>query len=332
LDHEVFRHQQSRWGKFLVIQSVQGVNWKLLIKMCSRVLLSQDRHEIFLIIAEYNKEYIAFLDNKKDQPYHDRNTFLSMHKFGPFKIANRRHIERLASFVGVILTHAVHVVKDTFPPTKPEDLTGAFSSLSLGGKSSSGPAPSTPPQKPSPPNSGGAGRGASTPPKNESPPKDGDAGRGCSNPAKKNGPPKGSGAGRGSSTTPQRRSPSQEGGIGRPPPHKPFHSSPLREGVSHLQKRATPDPGTRQAVSSMDPNRATSDPGARQTLSSIDPNRAQPHNDFKQRTHPPAQKGSHSASGRLHGSDPSMHVDSTPRKQPRTPIVGNGAVKNSRHS
>ncbi|OGM46074.1 hypothetical protein ABOM_005662 [Aspergillus bombycis] len=47
-----------------------------------RIIVSQDRHEIFLTVAKYGDEYIRYLSDKNDQG--GSNSFMTMHQFGPW--------------------------------------------------------------------------------------------------------------------------------------------------------------------------------------------------------------------------------------------------------
>ncbi|KAL4860657.1 hypothetical protein BDV12DRAFT_181258 [Aspergillus spectabilis] len=62
-----------------------------------RLLLSQNRHEIFLIFAEYDSEYLDYVTNS------DRttkcNSFLRMNEFGPWDILDAAHVQAIASII-----------------------------------------------------------------------------------------------------------------------------------------------------------------------------------------------------------------------------------------
>ncbi|RAL03730.1 uncharacterized protein BO80DRAFT_268743 [Aspergillus ibericus CBS 121593] len=57
-----------------------------------RILLSQDRHEIFITVAEYDDKYLDFLDGN---PGPDR-AFLRMHEFGPWNTQSVKDMKQVA--------------------------------------------------------------------------------------------------------------------------------------------------------------------------------------------------------------------------------------------
>ncbi|KAF7594891.1 hypothetical protein BBP40_007925 [Aspergillus hancockii] len=62
-----------------------------------RFLLSQNRHEIYLICATYNDDYIDYLTN----PQRDSKcqSFLKMNEYGPWNIGNSADVEDIASII-----------------------------------------------------------------------------------------------------------------------------------------------------------------------------------------------------------------------------------------
>lgn len=48
----------------------------------SRLHVSQDRNEIYLIFADYDEDYVKYLDNKLGPT--DEPGFLTMYQFGPW--------------------------------------------------------------------------------------------------------------------------------------------------------------------------------------------------------------------------------------------------------
>ncbi|PYI03948.1 hypothetical protein BO78DRAFT_373957 [Aspergillus sclerotiicarbonarius CBS 121057] len=62
-----------------------------------RLLLSMNRHEIYLIIAEYNVDYVKYLTN----PYYKSScqSFLTMNQFGPWDIGKREDVEDIGSLI-----------------------------------------------------------------------------------------------------------------------------------------------------------------------------------------------------------------------------------------
>ncbi|KAL2871167.1 uncharacterized protein BJX67DRAFT_377770 [Aspergillus lucknowensis] len=62
-----------------------------------RLLISQNRHEIYLVIAEYDAEYIDYVTNpNRDQKC---ESFIQMNEFGPWDISNAKDVEDIASII-----------------------------------------------------------------------------------------------------------------------------------------------------------------------------------------------------------------------------------------
>ncbi|RJE21389.1 hypothetical protein PHISCL_06259 [Aspergillus sclerotialis] len=66
-------------------------------KRFRRLMLSQDRHEIYIIIGDYDLDYMDYLTNL------DHNTtcqsFLTMNEFGPWGISDAGQVEEIASII-----------------------------------------------------------------------------------------------------------------------------------------------------------------------------------------------------------------------------------------
>ncbi|OJD10982.1 hypothetical protein ACJ73_09640 [Blastomyces percursus] len=62
-----------------------------------RLLLSQDRHEIYIILADYDADYVDYLTN----PNRDSacQSFLTMNEFGPWDISDAGAVEEIASII-----------------------------------------------------------------------------------------------------------------------------------------------------------------------------------------------------------------------------------------
>lgn len=69
----------------------------------SRVLLSQDRHEIYVTLAEYTKNYVLYL---QDEVHFKEAGFLRMQVYGPFKTNNRGHMSWLGAILRTMLPYA----------------------------------------------------------------------------------------------------------------------------------------------------------------------------------------------------------------------------------
>ncbi|KAL4937352.1 hypothetical protein BDV06DRAFT_227035 [Aspergillus oleicola] len=65
-----------------------------------RIHVSQDRHQIFFLIPEYNNDYLAYLNN----PSKDSDAFLTIREYGPFDTREPSHMKQLAPiFVAIVL-------------------------------------------------------------------------------------------------------------------------------------------------------------------------------------------------------------------------------------
>ncbi|KAK2797828.1 hypothetical protein FQN50_009072, partial [Emmonsiellopsis sp. PD_5] len=65
-----------------------------------RCMISQDRHEIYLIIATYNNDYVAYLQGEWED--RDSDPFLIMHEIGPFSPTAERHMEHLGRIIAAL--------------------------------------------------------------------------------------------------------------------------------------------------------------------------------------------------------------------------------------
>lgn len=77
-----------------------------------RCMISQDRHEIYIIIATYTKEYVAYLQGDRDG---SSGPFLTMHQIGPFIPNAERHMERLGRIIAALSRQLVHQAKNGNP-------------------------------------------------------------------------------------------------------------------------------------------------------------------------------------------------------------------------
>ena len=65
---------------------------------CSRLHISQDRHEIYLTFATYDEAYIAFVKGEL-MPAPTEDVFLRMYEYGPFSLNNESEIRHLGWYV-----------------------------------------------------------------------------------------------------------------------------------------------------------------------------------------------------------------------------------------
>ncbi len=67
--------------------------WKLKIR---RVLVSQDRHEVYVTCATYTSDYVRYLRNQLSRPP-NANLFMTMNEFGPFVIRRPSNLRDLGA-------------------------------------------------------------------------------------------------------------------------------------------------------------------------------------------------------------------------------------------
>jgi hypothetical protein len=66
------------------------------LKEPRRLLISQDRHEIYLTIGTYDLEYIVYV-TKKDQK--QGKSFLHMKQYGPYNVTTPEHMMKIGLFL-----------------------------------------------------------------------------------------------------------------------------------------------------------------------------------------------------------------------------------------
>lgn len=74
----------------------------MLIK-ASRIHVSQDRHEIFLSYAEYDADYIAYLNNDSTD---NKMSFLTVHQLGPWNTQGPSDMRELGPILLAITLNA----------------------------------------------------------------------------------------------------------------------------------------------------------------------------------------------------------------------------------
>lgn len=75
----------------------------------SRIHLSQDRDEIFITVAEYDSDYIAYLTKKSaDQ---SPPSLLTMHQLGPWNVRSQSDMSQLGPILLAITLYADQEVR-----------------------------------------------------------------------------------------------------------------------------------------------------------------------------------------------------------------------------
>lgn len=69
-----------------------------------RLHISQDRHKVFVTVAEYDEEYIKYINNKHS--LNDPPSFLVMHQFGPWDTLRKSHMRELGPILLAISLQA----------------------------------------------------------------------------------------------------------------------------------------------------------------------------------------------------------------------------------
>lgn len=66
----------------------------------SRLLIAQDRQEIYVIVATYDKDYFSYLKGKhrQGQAAH-KKSFLMMEEYGPFNVEKRSQMDMLGKIM-----------------------------------------------------------------------------------------------------------------------------------------------------------------------------------------------------------------------------------------
>ncbi|KAH8429758.1 uncharacterized protein LDX57_007430 [Aspergillus melleus] len=81
--------QDSKNGRFTTLPRLQSAHKH------QRLPRSQDRHEIFIVIASYDDDYVRYL--KKEDP--QTPSFMVMQEYGPFIIGEYTNMQYLAQFI-----------------------------------------------------------------------------------------------------------------------------------------------------------------------------------------------------------------------------------------
>lgn len=96
----------------------------LLTETSRRLLVSQNRHEVYLNIAEYDKGYLDYLRNEhaeadakgkakvdaKDKAEINADSFMKIHSFGPWDMYTASHVNNLAH---ILLAYTIKVSLDS---------------------------------------------------------------------------------------------------------------------------------------------------------------------------------------------------------------------------
>lgn len=90
-----------------------------LTNLCSYPLVSQNRHEVYLNVAEYGPEFIKYLkdelqDTKGKEAKIKPESFMKIHSFGPFDLTNVQHVNFLSH---ILLAYTIKVSE---APQSPE--------------------------------------------------------------------------------------------------------------------------------------------------------------------------------------------------------------------
>ncbi|PLN78854.1 hypothetical protein BDW42DRAFT_174009, partial [Aspergillus taichungensis] len=76
-----------------------------------RAHVSQDRHEIFITIAEYDSSYVSYL--RKNPLDDEAPSFLTMHQYGPWNTTHAGHMKKLGPILLALTLYAEAEVQKT---------------------------------------------------------------------------------------------------------------------------------------------------------------------------------------------------------------------------
>lgn len=62
-------------------------------------MISQDRHEVYITIAEYDSKYVDYLNDKREEGY----SLMQMNQFGPYMIDQGKDMTAFAEVVLALL-------------------------------------------------------------------------------------------------------------------------------------------------------------------------------------------------------------------------------------
>lgn len=67
------------------------------LTLSRRLLISQDHHEIWIVIAQYDQPYLDYIHNKPTPA--EEMSFMTMTEYGPFLMYDKLHMESFAVFI-----------------------------------------------------------------------------------------------------------------------------------------------------------------------------------------------------------------------------------------
>lgn len=71
--------------------------------------MSQDRHEIYITVADYDQNYVKYLENELTEA--EDPGFMTMHQYGPWDIRNLEDMQEVAQYLVAIFIRAESVVR-----------------------------------------------------------------------------------------------------------------------------------------------------------------------------------------------------------------------------
>ncbi|PLB55280.1 hypothetical protein P170DRAFT_505893 [Aspergillus steynii IBT 23096] len=105
--------RESSQAEIRMQESAQMVAWLKESPHAPKMLpfrrfhVSQDRHEIWLSFAEYDREYIKYIEDGSQNPNRPLS-FLTMHEFGPFNTLKKEHMAKLGPILLALTLRADH--------------------------------------------------------------------------------------------------------------------------------------------------------------------------------------------------------------------------------
>lgn len=77
-----------------------------------RFIISQDRHEVFVTVAEYNQNYLEYLRNTEPSSPEDSSSFLTMNQYGPWNISSKSSVKEIGTILLATTLRAEKEIKE----------------------------------------------------------------------------------------------------------------------------------------------------------------------------------------------------------------------------
>ncbi|CAI7631573.1 unnamed protein product [Penicillium glandicola] len=78
----------------------------------TRFHISQDRHQVFVTVAEYGENYLKYLSENKPSSSEDPSSFLTMNQYGPWDTSKKSSIKEIGTIILAITLRAEREIKE----------------------------------------------------------------------------------------------------------------------------------------------------------------------------------------------------------------------------